>query len=420
MFQRGDVVVTKGRDVYRDVDPKKEYVVINMSSGGGYHTVGAVDLGCGEKNAKIYTIYFKGVSREEVVVRTMEEGEFRDFVLSRGVVLKNTPYLLVGADPEVFLFSKGKVVPSWKVLPKKNAGQGVFWDGLQGEFTIDEPTYCHELFMDQVHYKLEKIVQRGKMYGYGDIGFDPKTTVVEMGEEILAEAAEEHLALGCMPSKNVYGLPGCEKVEGRDLKWRFSGCHLHYGTGVLGVEGQREVIKTMDAITGVMITSMFEGYEDSIRRRYYGKAGEYRTPKHGIEWRVPSSVIMQHPGLMMLVMDVNRLACRIGLWGGRERFWDVSEEETIGVIMEYDFKLARKVLKRNVKGLERLLEICYSGGKITDKRTISKALEVILLGVEKVCPQVMENAMENWYIGKSWNGCAGNTGCKWSSLAQNI
>jgi hypothetical protein len=323
----------------------------------------------------------------------------------------------VGADPEMFMFDKtGQVVPRWEVLGRKVAGpQQLFWDGVQGEFTICAQQ-CHEVMLYYVREMMRKYWQRVKNYS-ATAYLDPVRTVVEVPGEVLKNANEEYIKLGCSPSRNAYGIPGIGNVDGRKLKWRFSGCHLHYGVGKIGEELAREAVKTMDAITGVMMTVMFEGYEDRIRRQFYGRPGEYRLPQHGLEWRVPSSVIMAHPGLMMLVLDVNRVALNVGMLGLREQVWQATEEEVVEVVGGYNYELGRKILERNKKRFEEILGRCYRG--ILSSVNIRKTQKFIVDGVGLKNAETMKGFERNWELDRSGDGFAKDM-WKWKDVVHGI
>ena len=57
----------------------------------------------------------------------------------------------------------------------------------------------------------------------------------------------------------------------------------------------------------VMFVAALEGLDDPLRRKFYGAAGEYRLPKHGLEYRVLSSAVLSHPILTHLAFDMARL-----------------------------------------------------------------------------------------------------------------
>lgn len=323
----------------------------------------------------------------------------------------------VGADPEMFMFDgTGIVVPSWEVLGSKIAGpQQLFWDGVQGEFTICAQQ-CHEVMVYYMREMMRKYWQRVKRYS-AEAYLDPVKTVVEVPSEVLKGAKEEYIKLGCSPSRNAYGIPGIGNVDGRKLKWRFSGCHLHYGVGKIGEDMAREAVKTMDAITGVMMTVMFEGYEDRIRRQFYGRPGEYRLPAHGLEWRVPSSVIMAHPGLMMLVLDVNRVALNVGMLGLRKAVWQAEEDEVLEIVGGYNYELGRKILERNKKSFGEILGRCYKETLLL--KDIRQTQKFVMDGVGAKNAWMMQGFERNWELGSSNDGFEGNM-WKWKQVVCEV
>jgi hypothetical protein len=182
---------------------------------------------------------------------------------------------------------------------------------------------------------------------------------MDIPPKMLANAAPEHVAFGCMPSFNVYGLEGIKK-DGREVPYRTAGGHIHFGCGPLNPDEIKEVVKALDAIIGVASVSLFEGIDEARRREMYGLAGEYRTPPHGLEYRTLSNAWLCHPLATHIVFDLARQAFQVGLVGLRH-FWKASEEEVIECIQKNDVALARKILKRNKDLLFVLLQNVYNG-----------------------------------------------------------
>lgn len=332
------------------------------------------------------------------------------------------PEVSIGADPEVFCFDmNGRVIPAYEWLPEKKNAQRIddrgtiYCDGFAAEWT-QEYTHCHELFCDNVAMMLKEIY-RALTAKYSGATINPTKTVVKIEKSVLESADDEHVRLGCLPSLNVYGIPRLE-IEGRELQYRSSGCHIHYGISGLSEQAQREVVRAVNAIGGVVMTSLFRGYEDPIRRRYYGRPGEYRLPKHGIEWRTPSSVILQHPGLLMLVLDLARAAVKLGVLGVWDKVWHAEDEEVVQAIGRYDFEMCEKILSRNEESLARIVKKVYGWWSVPSK--VKKTLRIIMEGVKEKNDWMMENLVRNWYLKGGWENCASRSGCKWRSVIEQM
>jgi hypothetical protein len=309
----------------------------------------------------------------------------------------------VGSDPEVFVVDEaGVVIPAWKFLGKKPKATSdyeatAFWDGYQAEFTIP-PSHCHAYVMDTVRNGLWKVREAARKV-------NPKARltyqcVLPIPKEMMDAAAaesEEYVQLGCAPSHNVYEDDSpLRVVEGKLCPIRFAGFHVHHGYGKLLPEQVKAVVKAMDAICGVALVLVCQGMESEDRRRFYGRAGEHRVPKHGIEWRVPSSAVLAHPVMCHLTLDLARAAGKLGLLG-MGKCWKASEEETRTAINELDVELARKIVERNKGVLETILGKVYGAGTTT----VQKALRLISEGGKKLLD--VEDMSKNWRLDGSWD-----------------
>lgn len=332
------------------------------------------------------------------------------------------PDVNIGADPEVFCFdANGRVIPAYEWLPTKKyaqvigGGGTIYCDGFAAEWT-QMYTYCHELFCDNIAEMLRRVYY-ALTTKYSGATINAVNTVVKIEKSVLESADDEHVRLGCLPSLNVYGIPRLG-VEGRELQYRSSGCHIHYGISGLSEQAQREVVRAVNAIGGVVMTNLFRGYEDPIRRRYYGRPGEYRLPKHGIEWRTPSSAILQHPGLLMLVLDLARAAMKLGVLGVWDKVWHAEDEEVVQAIGRYDFEMCEKILSRNEESLARVVKKVYEWGSTPSK--VKKTLRIIMEGVKEKNDWMMEDLVRNWYLKGGWENCASRSGCKWRSVIEQM
>lgn len=263
----------------------------------------------------------------------------------------------MGSDPEVFAVdAAGVVLPAWRFLPDKHNGNP-FWDGFQAEFTV-EPDTCHAFVVDHIQYQLRALFQKLKEHDPG--ATLTAKTVLDVPPAMMAAIADEHAALGCAPSTNIYPDSAPLTVaDPRVIPYRFAGCHIHLGYGKVEPKKLASIVKTMDAFYGVISVSLFAGLEDERRRRFYGMAGEYRTPPHGIEYRVPSSMVLCHPAATHLSFDLTRFAAYMAEIGYSDLWETPSEKKVRAIINEYDVKGARKVLTKNKDFLKMILKKIY-------------------------------------------------------------
>ena len=325
------------------------------------------------------------------------------------IPIHRTKYL-TGFDPEVFAVDEnGVVIPAFKYLPPKekplvfDAVSGnhhqniVFWDGFQAEFATKEPGHCHAYAVDNIRASLQRIFNEARK-------FNPKATlthkcVLDVPFEMMQECTPEQAGLGCSPSKNVYGeTKHLESLNPSELPFRFAGCHIHYNTTATPNAENELMVKMLDAIAGVCSVAILAGMEDERRRKFYGLAGEYRLPKHGLEYRVLSSAILAHPILMIFFLDFTRQ-----IVGDAKRLsfaWQGSEAETKEVINNLDVEQSKAIIKRN----ESLIKIMIRGAYSTIHG--DKVFSLFDQGAMKVLP--IGDMEKNWKFNKSWTNHVGD------------
>lgn len=278
-----------------------------------------------------------------------------------------TANITTGADPEIFITTKsGEVIPAFEFLSKDNpkstwshlgfmqdgstAMPDPYWDGFQAEVKI-YTSACHAYVVDAIQQQLKRLKALAPL----DSILNAQPTHI-IPASMLKEAKPEHVALGCMPSRNAYGMEGVKVDSGLDLPYRFAGFHIHWTTD--NKSDIEKVVKTVDNIAGVMSVVTLNGLENAVRRQYYGLAGEFRTPKYGLEYRVLSSAVLWHPSITHLHLDMARGALQIAK-AGLGGIWNGSEEETIDIINNLDVDQAKKAMKRNKDLYFGLLERYY-------------------------------------------------------------
>lgn len=317
----------------------------------------------------------------------------------------------VGSDPEIFAETEdGKLIPAFEFLPsKQDPAKGpansyglndLYWDGFQAEFTTIA-NGCMGYHSDSIRYGIEGIWTALKKH-------DPKArlsikTVFDTPNELLRAAKPEHVAFGCMPSFNIYNMKG-EQADGYQVFNRAAGGHIHLGCGELKPDVLERVVKAMDAVLGVACVSMFANFDDPRRRRMYGLAGEYRLPKHGLEYRVLSNAWLMHPMIANLVFDLARGAFSFG-YQDFLKFWDGNEAETIECINTCNVELARKILNRNKDLFLQISDLKYQDthNHIKDAK-LARPLyvwNVIINGAESVIAEP-HNIEKNWMLGEKW------------------
>jgi hypothetical protein len=330
-----------------------------------------------------------------------------------------------GFDPEVFVLDgEGQVLPAFRFLPgKKELQKGLynaqttdkfgsqcgyqlqmFWDGFQAEFASAHGFSCHQGAVDAIQQGLSHILAAAKK-------LDPQARlthqcVVETPLELLEQCAIEHTDLACQPSQNAYGesehLIG---LEPRQLPFRFAGFHIHLNLPNRQEEQYRQLVRMLDAVVGVASVSLLAGLEDPRRRRYYGLAGEYRLPKHGLEYRVLSSAALAHPLLAMLLLDFTRQAAHYQ--GMLAAAWRADSAEVQSVINNLDVAGARAILGRNEAFFGRLMNGLYSYH--CNPAQVERATNIWQQGAGEFLD--LSDLHANWHLEGTWKFLASGPNC---------
>lgn len=302
-----------------------------------------------------------------------------------------------GNDPEIFATDeKGNLIPAFIFLPDKKTGAGVYWDGYQAEFTT-QPDNCHGFQIDsvregllEVHKRLTQKIPNGRL---------TIQNVFEISDEDRENAQDKHVELGCAPSKNAYGEDQVRVDNARALPYRFAGGHIHLGIYTEEKMARNNVamaVKAMDAIAGVASVGMAASFDIPVRREYYGRAGEYRTPAHGVEWRTLSNFWLSHPAIAHLTLDLARKAANFGFTGVHNRLFKYDEQEVRNIINFCDVKAARKYVKANERAYEALIGTIY-----LDAAARKRAKSVILNGIESLIKDP-NDIVNNWRLDTNW------------------
>jgi hypothetical protein len=284
----------------------------------------------------------------------------------------------IGTDPEIFAVDeKGELIPAFEFLgPKKNNTR--YWDGYQAEFTV-QAGECMAHFVDRIQYQLRDMLKDLRK-------LNPKASLsmkntFDISPERLKTDKPEYVNFGCHPSFNVYDEEKIA-VEGKDVPFRSAGGHLHFSLSAKGKERIPKIVKELDRVLGVISVSLFQYYDDPRRRMFYGKAGEYRTPPHGLEYRVLSNAWLCHPVMAHFTFELARKVIGSVVNGNQSvPNWDITEEEARLCINTCDVGMAQALLKRNETNLEALL-YCMPG-IYGNTATTLKWKNIVMDGVHK-------------------------------------
>lgn len=339
-------------------------------------------------------------------------GEAREDLLQhyrRSILLSGTSFqgslpMENGTDPEIFVTdSEGQVIPAWTFLPSKekapvesvdSSGDGtcsVYWDGFQAEASVSSSN-CASWVVDNTQCALEKILLAArKVNPSAHLSLESALPVLDSD---LTSAKPEHVGFGCHPSLNAYGSRGEDVGDPRSLPFRFAGGHLHWGGNFTstGIPIER-YIRALDATIGIASVGMFASLENPLRRRFYGLAGEYRLPAHGIEYRVLSNAWLCSPAIQFWYFDIGRSTLRLVAGSNDLLLLSQDFSRIQSIINECDVSGARKYVQENVDLYRALGNQVYTTPQVT-----FLGLQLIFHGVESVIEDPRD-LVKNWRLG---------------------
>ena len=130
------------------------------------------------------------------------------------------------------------------------------------------------------------------------ISFDQS---VRLSQGDLNKLSPEARKLNCLPSLSAY----CRApIRRNGLKYltRSAGGHTHRRNKASLKSAK--LVKMLDLLVGNTCVLFDRAPSSKVRRRVYGRAGEYRTPKHGLEYRVLSNFWLKNYTLMSMVFGL--------------------------------------------------------------------------------------------------------------------
>lgn len=319
-----------------------------------------------------------------------------------------------GWDPEIFVVDKAdKLIPAFEFLPDKLhpksiiCGQSAaYWDGFQAEFTT-VPKQCHERATSELERGLRVVLHAARQKN-PDAKFTLKN-VFQLDQAFLNSTPSEYVELGCKPSMNAYGTDPFLIDNPYNLPYRMAGGHIHLGMAALGEREAAKHARYLDFIVGIPSVGMFAEIDDPMRRQFYGRAGEFRLPKHGIEYRTLSNAWLGHSAISNLIADMARYAV-----GSIENVdikdFGTSHEEIRRIIDSSDVKAARLLFDKTKEVWAAIFRKAYN--------LTTKSLEKIVNeGVEALIP-TYRNIDRNWGL-TSLNGWMERGDGRWRDLVRS-
>ena len=123
---------------------------------------------------------------------------------------------------------------------------------------------------------------------------------------------------GCSVSYNAHTKGISETAPFEKVNTRTSALHAHFGRTdfnkiknrkgqiLLDHNSRNDIVLLSDLFIGNTMNLIDNDVENSIlRRKYYGKSGELRTPPFGVEYRVLHSYFLRHPSMIEFLYDLS-------------------------------------------------------------------------------------------------------------------
>jgi hypothetical protein len=331
-------------------------------------TLDVMDLGAGDKFPESYQTYTweqmqayvkaNPAITGAIPIRTAGELRYQFDALS-------PVHETHGADPEVFLTDpSGEMVPAFslaelaggkRIETSKSSwtdhGQGhdinatVYNDGCAVEFSIPAGS-CWAYGVDSIRAGLKSTYDTvAQPHG---LSMDWRD-VLPIPKGFFSPTYKDELVLGCKPSFNAYG-DQPDLPEGHRFPLRTTGFHLHLGGRKLKnlpSSTYDNIVSTMDLLVALPMTALVGHLEDRRRRIFYGRAGEYRTPKYGLEYRVLSPAVMRAPVLVHLAMELLRRAAAVGVNFAATSLYSGDFQIVRDIINTSNFEAAHAFIKQN-------------------------------------------------------------------------
>lgn len=228
--------------------------------------------------------------------------------------------VIMGCDPEFFFKNKAnEIVGAEKIIPPKGLTTGggkIIIDGVQAEIN-PSPSTCRE----SLAYNISQIFNHlaNQLKTHPDITVDFSQNV-KLKKEELDSLSEENKKFGCAPSYNIYPSKlNLAAVDATKMLQRGAGGHIHLSLANGGKyssllhEQATLIVSLLDVLLGNTFVLLDRDPGNVTRRKLYGRAGEYRLPKHGLEYRTLSNFWLRHMTLMSLAFGLARTATQIAL-----------------------------------------------------------------------------------------------------------
>ena len=229
--------------------------------------------------------------------------------------------IMLGCDPEIFLArevgklkKRTRIVGSEAVIPVNGLlGPSSFSkltrDGVQVELHPYQAT-CRANMSNDLSGLFQALKTTLAKHQGIKVDF---SQVVRLTKGDLMRISPEGRQLGCMPSLNAYGRKFIQK-NGEKYRYRSASGHVHIGCTTFSAAKDEDMVRYVhiyDTLVGNTCVLLDRDPNAALRRKLYGRAGEYRRPAHGLEYRTLSNFWLLGYPLFSMVMGLAYQAARV-------------------------------------------------------------------------------------------------------------
>jgi hypothetical protein len=348
-----------------EVNPSQYKDCVNVSF-YNYHSMDYVRTYTVPRNMKLRKLTGE---QNKKMVEKYREYKWRTFEHKTNQQILDYAGMIIGSDFEMFIEDKNdNVIPAHTFLGDKTKTKpNKYGYGRTEQVCHDDSGFCSALsttpdgclayHVDSSYYALTSLLANVRKKNPG--AKLSTRSVIELPYEMLKNVKDEHKVSNAYPVINIYGFES-DRMDPLQSPYRFANGDIHFGIGAQESPRQIEnMIKALDAILGVCCVSLFRNLDTPIRRQYVGLPGDYRLPKHGLEYKVLSNAWVLHPFLQHIVFDFARKSLTLGRRGFLD-YWKGNEKETQEVIMNCDYVKAQAIMEQNKDTLLRMFMSIYN------------------------------------------------------------
>jgi hypothetical protein len=233
----------------------------------------------------------------------------------------------IGSDPEFMLVQDGIFHSAIGIVPGDKDDRHVIGK--------------HEFYYDNVLAECAIAAARSKSAFISNIQ-DCLTKYANLVApyQLFMRAAEEYpkkelrhpeaKKIGCDPEICTYSLcqikPNKKAFAGSQL--RTAGGHIHLGAKIAKEAfGCYSVVRMLDLFLALPAIYIEQDPTAKLRKKWYGRAGRFRQPEHGVEYRTLSNFWLASPTLVSLVYDVCSFVLKYVEDGRHEQFWTIDTKK---------------------------------------------------------------------------------------------